>query len=161
MTTRIAQALKDVGATLKRAKKHKVFALPNGQNVVIASTPSDRRSEDNALRDIHKAAGVQRAEKAPAKPKAERRAKPGRPEPQWTLKGGMAEALRVAGVVDQQRIDRITELEAQLYASEGAYKRCREELKRCRESAGDTLRELSRLNATRWVRIGRWIGLVR
>ena len=102
VSSRIATALHTVGARLKRQKKHLVYELPNGKNVVVSKTPSDRRSEQNTLRDIAKVAGVEKAEKIASKP---RRPKPGRPEPTWTISpnaGGMAAALSSSGIVEKQ-----------------------------------------------------------
>jgi hypothetical protein len=60
MTRRVVDALKSAGAVLKRRKKHLVYELPTGQNVVVSSTPSDVRAENNALREIRKASGEAR-----------------------------------------------------------------------------------------------------
>ena len=59
MTPRVMQALRDVGARLKRSRKHLVYELPNGKNVVVASTPSDFRAENHALREIRKVSGAE------------------------------------------------------------------------------------------------------
>lgn len=55
-THRIREILKDLNATLLRQKRHQVWLLPNGNTVVMSNTPSDRRAEQNIIRDIRKAA---------------------------------------------------------------------------------------------------------
>lgn len=55
-TTRIREILKDLNATLLRQKRHQIWLLPNGNTVVVSNTPSDHRAEQNAIRDIRKAA---------------------------------------------------------------------------------------------------------
>lgn len=117
-TKKVLEALDAVGAKLKRAKRHKVFELPNGRNVVIPSTPSDsRRGEQNALCDIRKAAGIV-PEPKPEKPVRERRRKPGRDEPPRLglprESDPMALAFRKTGLVEQQLRSRIGELESAL-----------------------------------------------
>ena len=118
---RIAAALAMVGATLKRDKKHRVYALPNGSTFVLASTPSDKRAEDNALSDLKAAAGVEvRAtrRKASAEVRAERRNRPGRSgENPWGLPSAgspFADALRSTGLIEQQLRCRVGELESKL-----------------------------------------------
>lgn len=52
MPQRVQDALQAAGARLKRDRKHLVYELANGTTLVMARTPSDRRAEDNVLRDI-------------------------------------------------------------------------------------------------------------
>lgn len=84
---RVLAALDAVGARLKRQGKHQVYGLPNGRQVVVASTPSDWRAEENALRQIAHAAGLPKAalDPTPNHRKGDRRRKPGRPHAQWSL----------------------------------------------------------------------------
>lgn len=118
-TDRVGKALKEVGARLKRHRKHLVYELPNGRNVVMAKTPSDYRAEENVLRDIRKATGVPREAKPTSEPK-ERRKKPGRMESPtaWSLPESsvspLASALRDNGLVEQALRAQIDELERQL-----------------------------------------------
>ncbi len=119
---RAIKALDAAGATLKRAKKHLVFELPNGKNVVVPKSPSDHRAEENALRDIRKAVGLPRETKPPADPR-ERLRKPGRKEPDW-LRGlpanssQIATSLRRAGPIEQQLRSQIGQLEATIRAKD-------------------------------------------
>lgn len=48
--------LRQSGAELVRRRKHLVYRLPNGKNVVVASTPGDRRAVLNTIRDLKRAA---------------------------------------------------------------------------------------------------------
>lgn len=48
-------ALRDCGAVLIRANKHRVYRLPNGRNFVASVSPSDTNGERNAMRDLRRA----------------------------------------------------------------------------------------------------------
>ena len=48
------QLLRDSGAVLVREKKHRVYRLPSGRNLVLSKTPSDRRTEANQIRDLRR-----------------------------------------------------------------------------------------------------------
>lgn len=116
VSDRVAATLVSVGAKLKRQKKHLVYELPNGRNVVTASTPSDYRAELNMIADIKKAAGVEREVKPPRTP---REKKPGRAESAevWTIPqqhSPMAAALRDTGLVEAGLRAQITELEGRI-----------------------------------------------
>jgi hypothetical protein len=64
MTRRVVDALKSAGAVLKRRKKHLVYELPTGQNVVVSSTPSDP-----APRTTPSARSVKRPERPGRRPR--------------------------------------------------------------------------------------------
>lgn len=52
---RLERALREAGAVLVRRKRHNVWRLPSGRMFVSAQSPSDRRAEHNALRDLRAA----------------------------------------------------------------------------------------------------------
>jgi predicted RNA binding protein YcfA (HicA-like mRNA interferase family) len=54
-TERIEEALKAGGFKLRRSKKHLVYENAEGRTVTLASTPSDRRTEENVLSWIRRA----------------------------------------------------------------------------------------------------------
>lgn len=59
ISERVRVALDSHGAVLIRQRKHYVFRLRNGRNVVLPASGSDsRRGEWNALCQIRKAAGA-------------------------------------------------------------------------------------------------------
>lgn len=150
--SRLQDALRSVGAVLKRDKKHLVYELPNGQNVTIAATPSDRRAEANAIRDVRHAAGVVPQPKTSTR--HEKKRKPGRREPQWTVTlSPMAAALRDAGIVEEQLR---TEIE-QLRRDKAAISKVLD------DTLDDLLQatsEFGALRSSRWVRLGARLGLV-
>lgn len=121
--TRVAKVLKAVGARLKRDRKHLVYELPNGRNVVLPKTPSDWRSELNCVSDIRKAAGVARSPKAATEPR-ERKAKPGRLDSRsWTVAPNpLAAALQQSGVADAAKIadleQKVADLRRTVFARE-------------------------------------------
>lgn len=119
VTKRIAEALDAAGAKLKRDKRHRVYELPNGQNLTVAQTPSDKlRHEDNVLRDLRKATGAVAVHREGER--RERRKKPGRYESASGQIGIPAEtspfaaALRQTGLIEQQLRTRIGQLEGDL-----------------------------------------------
>ncbi len=117
MNTRLSQALADVGAVLKRDKKHHVYELPNGNKVTVAATPGDNRSELNALADVRHAAGLVTESKVPTEfrnRKVER--KPGRidPAPAFETSTVMGAALSKAGVVEERLRAEVARLRAEL-----------------------------------------------
>lgn len=96
---KVKTMLKDAGAKLKRNRKHQVYELPDGKNVVISSTPSDVNAMHSQVRDIKKATKTE--EPKPQKPVGtkERRNKPGRqgePKPTPPPPMSMADQLRMA-----------------------------------------------------------------
>lgn len=98
---RVTAALEAVGATLKRDKKHRVYALPNGRNFVLSNTPSDSvHAEHNALGDLRRALDLPREVKPETAPK-ERHAKPGRHDSRGWRLSPMAAALQESGLVEQ------------------------------------------------------------
>jgi hypothetical protein len=48
---------------LKRSKKHRVYELPDGQNIVMSATPGDHRAGENQLRDVRRALGIKQEPK--------------------------------------------------------------------------------------------------
>lgn len=117
MNTRLSKALADVGAVLKRDKKHHVYELPNGNKVTVAATPGDNRSELNALADVRYAAGLVTESKVPTEfrnRKVER--KPGRidPAPAFETSTVMGAALSKAGVVEERLRAEVARLRAEL-----------------------------------------------
>lgn len=122
MSRRVAAALSAVGARLKRQKKHLVYELPNGLNIVVAKTPGDARAIDNALRDIRSASGVDERDavrKADPAVRAARRRRPGRAGAgvaRWGNGTPMSEALSKAGLIEQQQRVEIARLIASVEA---------------------------------------------
>lgn len=120
MNTRLSQALADVGAVLKRNKKHHVYELPNGNKVTVAATPGDNRSELNALADVRHAAGLVTESKVPTEfrnRKVER--KPGRIDPApalpaFTGSSALAAALSQSGVVEDSLRQEVARLRVEL-----------------------------------------------
>jgi hypothetical protein len=51
--------LKGLDAQLVRKRKHAIWRLPDGQNIVLGSTPSDYRAIANQVALIKRAAGLQ------------------------------------------------------------------------------------------------------
>lgn len=45
-------ALRAAGAVLIRENTHRIYKLPNGRTLVTSKTTSDRRAEQNMLRDL-------------------------------------------------------------------------------------------------------------
>lgn len=146
MTPRVEQALRAVGAVLKRQKKHRVYELPNGKNVVLPSTPSDgRHGEENSLTDIRKAAGVSKPKKVNRK--TERREKQGRREADWSLKTNpLSVALTDSGLTEKLLRTRIVELEKSLVFWTSA--------------SSDVSNALYALESSRWHRLGKWLGVI-
>lgn len=120
MNTRLSKALADVGAVLKRDKKHHVYELPNGNKVTVAATPGDNRSELNAIADVKRAAGMVTESKVPTEfknRKVER--KPGRIDPApalpvFTGSSALAVALSQSGVVEDSLRQEVARLRAEL-----------------------------------------------
>lgn len=56
VSRKVQQALKDSAAVLVRQNRHLVYKFPNGKIVTISLTASDKRAEQNQLKDIRKAA---------------------------------------------------------------------------------------------------------
>jgi hypothetical protein len=114
---RVLSALALVGATFKRAKKHIVYELPNGQKVTMAATPSDHRADRNMVRDIYKAAGVRPEPKPKATtPRQEKPGRQGAPKV-WGLpqeRSAIATALGTIGLVEQQLRVKVGQLEGEL-----------------------------------------------
>jgi ribosomal protein S19E (S16A) len=161
MTRRVVDALKSAGAVLKRRKKHLVYELPTGQNVVVSSTPSDVRAENNALREIRKASGEARPATATVGERRERKHKPGRAREPWTVKAPtMAAKLREAGVVERAQTTRIDELGRDLVSMANELAIALNIASDAFAESARTSDELSRLKRTRWHRLGRWLGLV-
>lgn len=157
MTPKIQAALDKLGAKLKRHRKHYVFELPNGQNVVVASTPSDRRSEQAALHQIARIAEPlakrPRAEVQVAAP-LERRSKPGRREAEWSLPiNSMAVAFE-RGNTRAHLADRISALEQEAKAERLRADGWAAEYTRVAQA-------YSALRSSRWVRLGVRVRVVR
>jgi hypothetical protein len=51
---RLIGMLKEHGAVLKRQKNHHIYQLPNGHTLVISSTASDHRAEENNLHRLRR-----------------------------------------------------------------------------------------------------------
>lgn len=119
--TRVSELLESCGAVLKRRRKHEVYELPNGQNFVRASTPSDRRSDLNNLTDLKHQLKVVVPKKIGAAPS---RAKLSKAKPRKTVSTermksrvaslSLAESLRMAGLTDDVLRDRVVQVEAQI-----------------------------------------------
>lgn len=171
---RLESALKALGATLLRQKKHRVYELPNGSKYTVASTPSDRRAEDNALTELYHAAGIERPKRAKStKPKTE---KPGRIEPEWDGLS-VADASRpVKQLTEKQALwQRIAELEARLKTAENRVESWRLEkaaaVKERDRAVADLCRAVNERNqyreeagqakSSRWYRVGAFLRVVR
>jgi len=95
--------LKKAGATLKNRKKHLVFAVPGGRNIVLPHKAKDNETVSTQVRELKKHLG----EDAPAAPKVTRprRSKPGRQgearhQPPPPPNNPLAEQLRVLGITE-------------------------------------------------------------
>lgn len=153
LSTRLRAALRECGAVLKRSKKHLVYELPNGKKFTTAATPSDKRSDLNGISDLRHAAGVVVAVKE-AKAARDRKVKPGRREPIWSIPvNPMSAALRQAGVSEKHYQDRIAALEEENrdLADYGV---------RWFNVCGDLQREMAALRSTRWYRLGCWLRVI-
>jgi hypothetical protein len=90
---------------LVRQNKHEIWRFPNGKQVVLASTPSDRRAAANKLSVLRNALGV-KVEKAPAS----NRDKTYRPKHKTAAKlhlspsfnSTLADQLRLTGIVEDE-----------------------------------------------------------
>lgn len=103
--------LREAGATLKRSKKHLVFGMPNGENVVLAQTPSDVNAIRNQIKDVKR-----HLPKDPPRVAKVRSAKPGRSgeprhQPAPSPNNLLADQLRAIGVVESTLRTQIEELE--------------------------------------------------
>lgn len=54
LDTELVRALREAGAVFLRTGKHHVYRLPNGRNVIISRSPSDRHATSMAIRDIRR-----------------------------------------------------------------------------------------------------------
>lgn len=157
---RVLQLLAEVGAVLKRDKKHRVYALPNGRNFVVANTPSDSRGELNSLSDLRKALDLPRETKpaSPPKPKAR---KPGREEPLWqglpAPASPLASALRESGLVEQQLRAKIDQLERELVLSADRIRMLQQQIESLRIGIRARDRRLAELHRWWVVRVWRWV----
>ena len=121
---KVTQLLNDVGAVLKRQRKHEVWELPNGKNFVRAKTSSDCRSEHNNLSDLKRELGVVTPPKSAAPSRTQmRRRKPTATVSHERLKSNvaslnLAESLRMAGLSDDALRDRVSAAETRLYEAE-------------------------------------------
>lgn len=70
------ELLKKHGCVLVRHNKHEVWLLPNGAKYTRAVTPSDARSDENALRQLRQSLGVNVQRGEPGE-RRRRRSKPG------------------------------------------------------------------------------------
>lgn len=59
-TAKVDQLLRDYGAQLIRQKKHRVYRLSNGAQLVMSSTPSDVRVSRKRLTDLKRLIAVPR-----------------------------------------------------------------------------------------------------
>jgi len=164
MTPKVREALKSASAVLLRRNKHHVFKLPNGSQVVVASTPSDCHAEQNALREI-----ARRAAPADGRPRAERfqmpreasvqsrrRSKPGAPRPAWSLPvtTPMAQAFAQDATVMAHYADRVAALEQD----------CAQETARADRWASEYARVANAYDAlrrSRWCKLGVLLGVIR
>lgn len=110
---KVKALLVQLGARLKRDKKHLVYALPNGRTFTMAATPSDVRAEQNQLTDLRRAAGLERAAKPPSAPKV-RRVKPGNQAPTPWRASPIAAALITSGVAADAELAKAREVERML-----------------------------------------------
>jgi hypothetical protein len=118
MSKRVTEALKRAGAVLVRANRHEVYALPNGKKLTVASTPSDRRAEENMLRDLRHA-----TDEVPVHKEGERRPRkhrpgPGAQDPLGTSRTVLGEAFVRSGVIAQMNMRHIDQLHQLLDARE-------------------------------------------
>ncbi len=60
----IDRLIKEHNGVLVRQRKHQVWSFPDGKQVVLASTPSDRRAASNKLSVLRRVLGV-KVEKSP------------------------------------------------------------------------------------------------
>lgn len=159
MSARLQEALEAVGATLKRAKKHRVYALPNGRTFVVGNTPSDKRADRNAISDLKAVAGVAFDEprrKAPAEIRAERRNRPGRAgERPWPVGSSpLASALRDSGIVEQQLRDEIAQLKRGIAELTAAVDELAATVREKDERIAD-MERMAAVRFTRWLQ-SRW-----
>jgi len=136
MTARekVNELLSQAGAVLKRARKHEVWALPNGKKFVRGQTPSDKRADDNNLSDLKHTLGIvkpvavegERREKKATSGSAPAKTRYKKPE---TL--SLAQSLRMAGLTDDAIRDRMStqesrmcELEKRIEAAEAHVANC-------------------------------------
>lgn len=92
--------LKEIGAKLKRRKKHEVWELPNGKTLVRSQTPSDRRSDMQDMKELRHALGD-----VPEHKEGERREKKRKAKRTETVKydrsvNSLADQLRSSGVIE-------------------------------------------------------------
>src|SRR5690348_9573197 len=111
---RVTSLLNDAGAKLKRARKHEVWELPNGENFVRASTPSDRKGDLNNLSDLKHQLEIVRPKLGAAPSRAKlMKAKPKTRSSTARMKSNvaslsLAESLRMAGLTDDALRDRLS-----------------------------------------------------
>lgn len=94
---KVQTLLKSLGARLKRHKKHLVYELPDGKNIVMSSTPSDFRAENNKIREISRIAGLN-GQRGIEGERREKKNRPGRFEskPFGTSMADQLVALKIA-----------------------------------------------------------------
>jgi hypothetical protein len=147
---RLKQALDDAGAVLKRSKKHLVYELPNGKSFTIPSTPSDSRADLNAISDLRKVAGIEKAAKPPRK---ERREKQGRREADWSLPVNRVSDAMPTNLLAAQ----LREAKLQLQAVEEAYELEAKRAQRWRDLAIQHENNLEAYRRSAWVRLGQFL----
>lgn len=135
---KVNELLAGCGAVLKRRRKHEVYELPNGQNFVRASTPSDRKGDLNNLSDLKHQLKVVVPKKIGAAPS---RAKLSRAKPRKTVSTermkskvaslSLAESLRMAGLTDDVLRDRVEAFESRLSEIEARLCRAEEHRATC------------------------------
>lgn len=98
----VNKLLTEIGAMLKRRKKHEVWELPNGKIFVRSQTPSDRRSDVQDLRDLRHA-----LDKIPEHKEGQRREKKRKAGRVESIKyertpslNSLADQLRNSGIVE-------------------------------------------------------------
>lgn len=119
---RVEEKLKAIGAVLKRNRKHEVWELPNGQNFVRSSTPSDVRSEQNDMSELRRLAGEADPHKGATGMRRERRNKPGRMDTSSTVHAApvsdFAAKLSMSGAVEAALRGEVEALKAKLSEAE-------------------------------------------
>lgn len=160
MKERLEDALRRVGAVLLRQKKHRVYRLPNGQKVTTAKSMSDsRRGEKNALTNVYRAAGIDSPK--PRKSEAAKKEKPGREKPAWDLPvNTMRSALLSSPVIAERLEQRVKELEAREAMALERAERWRMDAGIALENFLAVERDLAKLNAHWWVRLGMFLRVI-
>lgn len=110
----VRSLLRNVGARLKRHRKHFVYEMPDGQNVVLSGTPKDpTTTKKKQITDIKRAAGIHESKPAVIR---EKKHKPGRHgearyRPAPPPNNAFADQLRTLGVTEKALRQEIADLQ--------------------------------------------------